>query len=156
MNTENLKSQETEKKTNYKKIFQAIGCSTGIVLLAIIVLIIVFSRININIGKIEITKAVITAEIDKDGNPLPSNGVFPSSQPRIYCYILINSPKPIQVGVRWYYGDTLIFQDTEMINIWKAYYIQPQPGERFRVGEYHVEIYFIDKAIRTLSFSVIE
>ncbi len=156
MLTEDLKSQEVRRKTNNKKIFLGIGCFLVILLLAIVVLVIVSSRININAGKIEITKAVITSEIDKEGNPLPANGVFPTSQPRIYCYIAIKSPKPIQVGVRWYYGDTLIFQDTEMINIWKAYYIQPQPGEKFRAGEYHVEIYFIDKAIRTLSFSVRE
>ncbi len=154
MNEKYSESQDTKIIASHKKAFLIIGSFMGIMFLATMGVIIGFSRININTGRIEITKAIITNMVDVDGNAFPSNGIFPSSQPRIYCYIAINSSKPIQVGVRWYYGDKKIFEDMEEIYTWKAYYIEPIAGEKFRTGDYHVEIYLIDKAIRTLSFSI--
>lgn len=96
----------------------------------------------------------MTTGVDAQGNLLPSVDHFTPDQPRIYCYVAVTSPKPISIGVRWFYEDQLFFNYAQAVDIQEIFYIQPLPGEKFKEGKYRVEIYFVDKAIRTLNFTV--
>ena len=154
INAESESYQSMKRSRSFKGLLIGLGCFGILIIVFVVTVLVVFSRIQMNAGRIEITKAAITTGIDEQGNPLPSTDHFPADQPRIYCYVSVSSPKPISLGARWFYGDTLIYKDMELVNGWRAFYIEPSPGEIFKEGEYRVEIYLVDEAIRTITFTV--
>ncbi len=111
-------------------------------------------RINIISGKITIKNVVVTGEIDALGNPLAPSNHFNPDQLRIYCVVTVSAPKEINVGIRWYFEDKLIFEDRAMVDRWRAFYIQPLPGNMFQEGNYRAEVYLIVETLRSVYFTV--
>ena len=126
----------------------------GSCLLCALIVPILFFRGSFIIGNIKVNEVVLTNGVDRDGTHLPSKDVFSTEEPRIYCYVSISSPKPVLIGVRWYKGSTLIFEDQEMVDRWRAFYIEPLQGTVFNEGEYRVEVFLVDKSVRTIYFSI--
>jgi hypothetical protein len=129
----------------------------GIVLFIIVLvslLLLKILHINIISGKITIEKVVIAGEIDAQGNPLAPSNQFNPNQPRIYCVVTVSAPKEINVGIRWYFEDKLIFEERAMVDRWRAFYIQPLPGKKFPEGNYRAEVYLIEDRVRTVYFTV--
>jgi len=126
----------------------------GSCLLCALMLLILLFRSRIIIGNIEMNEVILTNGVDRDGTYLPSKDVFSTADPRIYCYVSISSPKPVLIGVRWYMGSMLIYEDQEMVDGWRAFYIEPLQSTGFIEGEYRVEVFLVDKSVRTLDFSI--
>jgi hypothetical protein len=108
------------------------GCITSFLILIGIILFFVVRNINVSQGAITISDVVLTSELDEKGQPVSSTNHFSADQPRIYCRITLSSPKPVNVGVRWYREGGLIFEDSALVNGWRAFYIEPLPGEHSR------------------------
>jgi hypothetical protein len=129
----------------------------SVVLFVIVILSLLLAkilRINIISGKIMIENVVITGEIDAQGNPLAPSNQFNPNQPRIYCVVTVSAPKEINVGIRWYFEDKLIFEERAMVDRWRAFYIQPLPGKKFPEGNYRAEVYLIENRVRTVYFTI--
>lgn len=112
--------------------------------------------IRVEKGPVFIKDAFLTAEVRADGTTGERTTEFPSDTPRIWCIVDVEAPKPIRVGVRWYYEGKLIVDQVQIVERRGGWYIEPIPGERFQPGEYRVEVYLVRKAIRTLYFKVTE
>lgn len=138
-----------KNKGNPPKIFLYIS-------LFFIILLLIFLNVYVakTTGTLIIKDIIVTSGIDPNGIPLASRDIFPVNQERIFCYISVFSPKPVRVGVRWYLREILIFEEENLVNGWRAFFIEPQQGENFPIGEYRVEIYLVRKSIRTVYFSV--
>lgn len=139
------------------QIFKLLGYF-GIALILIYSLASAFGifEFNLNISPIYITKAVVATDIDELGNPKRVSTSFLPTQNRIYCLVKVEASKPVNVGVRWFLENDLIFQDQQMVDQWRAFYIQPLPGHQFLQGNYRVEIYLVSDAVKTINFTVKE
>jgi hypothetical protein len=111
-------------------------------------------RVTLTTGTATITNVFTTTGLDSQGNPQPSQSSFPPDQSRIYCVVTVSSSKPVNVGVRWFLENELIFEDRALVNNWRAFFIQPLPGELFKKGNYRIEVYLIREPVRTINFSV--
>ena len=131
-----------------------LGILSGILILIAIIFVFVFRNVNVSKGTITITDVVLTSELDEQGQSVSATNYFNVEQQRIYCRITISSPKPVNVGIRWYREGELIFEDRALVNGWRAFYIEPLPGEKFQEGKYKVEIYLVDKSVRELEFTI--
>ena len=155
---ENIVSTNTEskpKKSSNK--WWLVGGVAGSILLFVLCLAVIFTaklQLNTVSGPISITQAGLTSGFDEQGMPLPSDNKFPTTQPRIYCYVEISAPKSVNVGVRWYREDELIFEMRELVDRRRAFYIQNQPGHTFEEGNYRVELFLIEDPILTIPFTV--
>lgn len=143
------------RKTSFsKKRWLFLGCISLLVIFCGLVFSLIRVRVQSALGPIHITDARIAVTIDDQGTPPPSVSAIRPDQPRIYCFIAISAPKPVVVGARWFHEEQLIFEDQALVETWRAFYIQPLPGEKFSEGEYRVEILLQKMVIKTLYFSV--
>jgi hypothetical protein len=139
------------KKKGYLIGFGCIILAVAFCLLSLIMLV----KTNMLVNEpITITDVVLTTGITSQLQPLDSVTRFPFTQPRIYCLISISSPKPVNVGVRWYYEGNLIYDDKAIVENSRAFYIEPLPGNDFKPGKYKVEVYLVNEALRTMEFTV--
>jgi hypothetical protein len=155
---ENIVSTKTENKPKKLSIkWWLVGGIAGAFILFVICLAIIFTgklQLNAVSGPIYITQAGLTSGFDEQGMPLPSDNKFSTTQPRIYCYVEISAPKPVNVGVRWYRENELIFEMRELVDKRRAFYIQNQPGHTFEEGNYRVELFLIEDPILTIPFTI--
>jgi hypothetical protein len=103
---------------------------------------------------ITITNVFLTTGLDAQGNPLPAVEEFLKDQSRIYCIVTIQAPKPIRVGVRWFYQDRLFADQAQTISTTGIWFLESTAEQKFRAGQYRVEVYLIESALRTKNFSV--
>ena len=96
-----------------------LGCALGSV--------IINWRIAASAESVSISDVIITTGVDSEGNPFPSTNRFPPEQSRIYCVVKTSSSKPINVGVRWYWKETLIFEDYALVYGWRAFLFNHSP-----------------------------
>jgi hypothetical protein len=48
----------------------------------------------------------------------------------------------------------MIFEHQELVQTWRAFYIESLPGKTFPEGDYQVEILLANQVVRTVKFSV--
>lgn len=149
--SEGHKPAQRHKKTGY---LIGLGCMIFSVSFCLISLILLVKTKMLVNESITITDVVLTTGITEQLQPLDSVTRFSIKQPRIYSLISISSSKPINVGVRWYYEDDLIYDDRAIVEDKRAFYIEPLPGGQFKPGRYKVEVYLVDEALRTMEFTV--
>lgn len=154
MSIDNRFDNALNSEVGNPKVKKILRYSVVLFLIVIITILIKILDINIVSGKITIENVVITGEIDAQGNPLAPSNHFNPEQPRIYCVVTVSAPKGINVGIRWYFEDQLIFEERGMVDSWRAFYIQPLPGKMFLEGNYRAEVYLIDEMVRTVYFTV--
>lgn len=104
--------------------------------------------------RITITSVILTTGVDAQGKPIDNVTHFASTVGRIYCVVTIDAPKPVQVGARWYYNNTLIYD--QAITVDKSGYmaLYRKDGTPFPEGQYRVEIYLVKETERTVYFTV--
>ncbi len=153
-NSDGIQLKSKNPPNNMGKL---LGC-LGIFFILICILALVFGifKFNLNSSSIYITEAVVTTNIDEAGNPDGVSTSFLPTQPRIYCLVKVEASQPVNVGIRWYLENDLVFQDQQLVDQWRAFYIEPLPGHQFIQGNYRVEIYLVSDALRTINFTVKE
>jgi len=154
MSIDNKPGNELKSEVGNIKVKKLIRYGIVLFIIVLVSLLLKILRINIISGKITIENVVITGEIDAQGNPLAPSNHFTPDQPRIYCVVSVSAPKEINVGIRWYFEDNLIFEDRAMVDRWRAFYIQPLPRKLFQEGNYRADVYLIDETLRTVYFTV--
>jgi|YNPNPStandDraft_1061719.scaffolds.fasta_scaffold23693_3 hypothetical protein len=115
----------------------------------------VWSALKVEKGSIVVKDAFLTAEVTPNGNTGERAFKFPADTHRIWCIVEVEAPRPVQVGVRWYYQGELLLDQVQVVSKRGGWYIEPPPGEYFPVGEYRVEVYLVKRAVRTLYFEVV-
>ncbi|WP_347245954.1 hypothetical protein [Thermogutta sp.] len=115
----------------------------------------IWPAIQVEQGPIVVRDAFLTTEVAPNGTTGERATEFPVDTPRIWCIVDVEAPKPVRVGVRWYYGEKLLWDHIQVVERRGGWYIEPPPGEQFAAGEYRVEVYLVRKAIRTLYFRVV-
>jgi hypothetical protein len=157
-NTSSKNLTNEHMKTKYRITRQGcligLGCIVSFLILTGIIFLIILRNTDLRQGTITITDIVMTSELDEEGQPVSATTYFSADQPRIYCHVTVSSPKPVNVGIRWYREGELIFVDSALVNGWRAFYIEPLPGEQFQEGNYKVEIYFVEKSVREIEFTI--
>jgi hypothetical protein len=103
---------------------------------------------------IMITDVILTTGLDAQGRPVDNVTRFDPSVGRIYCVVTIDAPKPISLGMRWYFGDTLIMDQAQTVNNSGYMSIYRKDGTPFPEGQYRVEIYLAKEPSRTVYFTV--
>lgn len=148
-------SNESAPSRKSRVFWFVVGCA-GLSILCTLAIVAIGAtmRIERTSGSITITDVYLTTGLDAQGQPLPATTQFPPGQPRIYCVVTISAPKPVNVGVRWFYGDELIFDSMALVDGRRAYFIEPPPGKVFSEGEYRVEVYLVKDPVRVIHFSV--
>jgi hypothetical protein len=144
-----------KRKAFGKYVYLFFVCAVVVLLIFILTKIL---RIGLypSVGSISIDEVSLTTGIDVAGQPIDSTTSFNSHQSKIYCFIKITSPKPVNVGIRWYYENHLIYDDNALVDGSRVFYIQPVEGELFPAGHYHLEIYLLKENLRAINFSVTE
>ena len=137
------------------KLFAGLGCLFIFFLITLLGLGIIKLNVTTTSGAIAITDVVTTTGFDSQGQPLPSSNRFSLNETRIYCFVTVKSPNPVNVGVRWFFENSLIYEDNATFNGSRAFFLQPLPGKVFQQGDYRVEIYLVEETLRTVQFSVI-
>ena len=123
-------------------------CASGLVVTGAI------GKIGLSSSKITITNIILTTGLDAQGRPIDNVTHFDPNVGRIYCVVTINAPKPINVGMRWYYNDTLIMDQSQTMNKSGYMSIYRKDGSSFPEGRYRVEIYLVRQPERIVYFIV--
>ncbi len=105
-------------------------------------------------SKINIADVVLTTGLDAQGMPVDNVTQFAPTASRIYCVVTIDAPKPIFVGTRWYYNDTLIMDKGQTVDKSGYMSLYRKDGSPFPEGQYRVEIYLVKEPSRTVYFTV--
>lgn len=112
--------------------------------------------LTVESNPIWIDKVVVTGEIDSQGMPVSESDVFTPEQPVVYCFVAGRGSDSIPVRLKWYYQNTLIFDQT--VNLGPSRhnygYLRLQAGQRWPTGEYRVEVGLVDKPVKVVYFSV--
>jgi len=112
-------------------------------------------QVSSNAGTITISDAYTTTGLDEGGQPLDPTAVFDTNQDTIYLIVLVDSPSPVRVGVRWFFEDELISDQSSTVQGGGGWWwLTPPPGEAFQPGDYRAEVYLVEDAIRTVNFTV--
>jgi len=113
-----------------------------------------FLEITNQTGSMSIRDAYFT--LDPEGPRPEYNGFpqFPSHADRIYLIVLVESPDPIPLGVRWYREGELLVERQSRVQDGIGWYIGPQSGEEFLPGMYRAEVFLIEDPVRTLEFRI--
>ena len=111
-------------------------------------------QISSRTGSVKIHDAYLT--LDKDLPKMEQIGppIFLTDSDRIYLVVILETEKPVNVGVRWYWEDELITQENASLDRPFAWYIQSETTGGFQPGNYRAEIYLIEKAIHSLDFII--
>jgi len=112
-------------------------------------------QVSSNSGTITITDLYTTGGLDASGQPMEPDSEFETSQDRIYLVVTIDSPSPVPVGVRWFFGDELIYEEATRVDNAAYWFIGPPPGQEFEVGSYHAEVYLVQDPVRSVDFVVV-
>ena len=104
--------------------------------------------------RVTITNVVLTSGLDAQGRPIDSDVQFDPFVGRIYCVVTIDAPRPIYVGTRWYYDDTLIMDAHQTISESGYMLLYRKDGSPFPQGQYRVEVYLVKEAERIVYFKV--
>jgi hypothetical protein len=134
------------------------GCGLALVFAcAAAILLLVFGtfRLTASEGTVTISKFYLTTGLDAEGEPLPPTTEFRSTQETIYAIVSVSAPKPINVGVRWFQGETLIYDARDMVEGSRFFWISPPPGASFEPGQYRAEVYLVSDPVRTVEFTII-
>ncbi len=118
--------------------------------------IVVFGSIRIQSGGYSVDQVILTNDLDKNGRPVGSQNTFQPSE-RIFCSVITKGADGI-IGMRWYYGDKLIFErfgrtQNNIISM----YIQSGKTATLEEGDYRVDIHLAttDKTpLKTVHFAV--
>lgn len=116
----------------------------------------IWPEVRVERGPIIVRDVFLTTEVAPDGTVGERATEFPAGTPRIWCIVDIESPKPVRVGVRWYYEGKLLLDQVQVVYRRGGWYIETPPGEHFLPGRYWVEVYLVKKAVRTVYFKVVE
>ena len=138
----------------FRKKWWILGSSLFLVIICVTIALTARVQLNAVSGSISITDARVTSRIDEQGKPLSSDNIFSTQEPRIYCYVEVSAPKAVNIGVRWYRENELIFESREMVYQWRTFYIEPLSGRRFEEGNYRVDVFLINDPIVTIPFTV--
>lgn len=130
-------------------LFSALICLGGVLLIGRFTF-----KVERSQGAITITDVFLTTGLSPDGTPRERVSQFSPDTARIWCIVDVEAPKPVNVGVRWYYGDELIFDRMMLVERRGAWWIEPPPGQHFLEGEYRVEVYLVNTAERVVRFTV--
>ncbi len=114
-----------------------------------------WSALKVEKGSIVVKDAFLTAEVTPNGSTGERAFKFPADTHRIWCIVDVEAPRPVRVGVRWYYQGKLLLDQVQVVSKRGGWYIDPPPGEYFPVGEYQVEVYLVKRAVRTLYFEIV-
>ena len=139
-----------QRQSRWRRI--SVGCLMALALVCGLSLLIV--RIERTAGTITITEVILTTGFDAQGQPLAQANQFSPEQPRIYCVVKVSAPKPVNVGVRWFYSNEIIADEVVIVDGQHAWHIQPPAGQVFQEGVYRVEVYLVKEPVRTVYFSV--
>ena len=103
-----------------------------------------------------IDKVVVTDEIDNQGMPVNESSTFSADQPIVYCFVAGRGSNNIPVRLKWYHEDQLISDYT--MNLGPSYhnysFLRLNPGQRWPLGEYRVEVTLVDKPLKIVHFSI--
>jgi hypothetical protein len=107
-------------------------------------------------GFIWLDDPIITSGLDADGEPVDEIEVFTSPVNRVHCFLRIRGPDQVQLGVRWYYQDDLIWTDTMNFGQKrKASVFLARDGDKpFPPGDYRCEIYAVEDTLRIAHFRI--
>ena len=103
---------------------------------------------------ITIEEVILTTEIDAQGVPVNQATHFAPTVEKIGCFVRVSAPKPISVGVRWYYQDKLISDAPQIVDRASLWWLSRTSGDSFPEGKYRVEVYLIKDPIRTVYFTI--
>jgi len=104
--------------------------------------------------RVTITSVVLTTGLDALGRPVDNITRFDPTASRIYCVVTIDASRPIYVGTRWYYNDTLIMDKGQTVDKSGYMSIYRMDGTPLPEGQYRVEIYLVKQPERTVYFTV--
>ena len=112
--------------------------------------------LTVQSNPIWIDKVVVTGEIDNQGMPVNESSVFSADQPIVYCFVAGRGSNNIPVRLKWYHEDQLISDYTMNLgpNHHNYSYLRLNPGQRWPLGEYRVEVALVDKPLKVVRFSV--
>lgn len=114
-------------------------------------------------GGIRLEEVILTSRLNENSKPQEPSLTFSPDDSRIYCYILARSwlgdSLSASTVVKWYYETGEREQITahyftiygkEPALIW----LEPREGERFRQGNYTVEILINSTPVETVKFVI--
>lgn len=147
--------EQSRKKTKTLRIVLG-GCFlTALVCVGSLVVALAAGFIRFSgLQPIIIEEVILTTEIDAQGMPVNQATHFAPTVEKIGCLVRVSAPKPIRVGVRWYYQDTLISDIPQVVDRANLWWLSRTSGDSFPEGQYRVEVYLINDLIRTVHFTV--
>ena len=107
-------------------------------------------------GPITIQDAYLTLDPELSKPTSGQTPTFPADTSRIYLAVFLESEIPVHLGVRWYFEDELIFQQSGTFDRPFVWYIQSETEVGFLPGIYRAEIHLIKEPIRILEFTIEE
>jgi hypothetical protein len=125
----------------------------GLLILLVIALNAIGFRPFLNVGTYNIEDVVLSSNL-KDGKPIDVRTVFKPSD-AIICTVTTSGMDGGIVGMRWYAGDTMIYEmNVKTQNHTAGTYIQSNKDSILREGSYHVDILVANSVIETVNFEV--
>lgn len=111
-----------------------------------------------NRGPVWIDELIVTSGFDADGEPIDQVEVLGPDVSRVYCFARITGPNQVQMGIRWYHEDQLIWTDVMAFGTGrtKAVFLAREGDQPFPPGNYRCEIYAVEKALQEARFRVEE
>jgi hypothetical protein len=149
----------TEHSTNKRRalLWVGLGGCLLVVLLCVGGLLIVGLTGGIWVSSpqpINITDVVLSTGVNDQGRPVDNVTRFAPTASRVYCTVQVSAPKPVHVGVRWYYQDALILDQAQTVDQIGHWMLYRDDGNPFDKGQYRVEVYLVERPSRTIYFTV--
>ena len=105
-------------------------------------------------GSITIQDAYLTLDPELSKPTSGQTPTFPADTSRIYLAVFLESEIPVHLGVRWYFEDELIFQQSATFDRPFVWHIETETPGSFFPGNYRAEIFLIEEPVRVLEFKI--
>jgi len=142
------------KKRKSSRITLILVILIGVCVLGIIVFILL--GIKVEGGGYSIENVVLSTDLDKQGVPVNETNSFEPSD-RIICTVITRGADKGIIGMRWYYGNQLIYESwgkTKDNQI--SQYIRSSGSYMLNKGEYRIDVYFVPEGepVQSVFFTI--